>query len=100
MDVDEARGDDSPIGVDRLPCRAVYDANRRNAPAGDRDVPAIRRSPAAVYDRATPNDEIEVHTRASRSRGAFGSVEGDSEGDVVALSLFSSGDDAQKSDNA
>ena len=58
--VDEAGGDEQPVGVDRPARRAVDPAHLGDAAVGDRDVAGERRAAEPVDDRPTAYHEI-VH---------------------------------------
>jgi hypothetical protein len=57
-------GDHEPPGVDRPRGGALRLAERGDPAVPDPDVAAHARTPGAVDDGATPDDEIEVHRQA------------------------------------
>ncbi len=67
MDVDPARRDQKPFGVNRLPGRAVDVADLGDQAVYDRDIRTIRRLPGAIDDGAPFNDGIE-YQRSFRMR--------------------------------
>jgi hypothetical protein len=61
VEVDDARGDEEPLGVDRLPGRSPDPADLRDPAVGDRDVGAIAREPGPVDDHPVPDDQVVRH---------------------------------------
>jgi hypothetical protein len=61
VEVDDAWGDEEPLGVDRLPSRSPDPADLRDPAVHDRDVGAIARKPRPVDDHPVPDDEVVRH---------------------------------------
>jgi hypothetical protein len=67
VDVDEARGDDEAVRIDRpRGGLAVEPAQGRDPAVLDPDVPEVRRVAGAVHDAPAADEQVEVGSRGRR----------------------------------